>query len=74
MATGWIDCINFIADMFTVNTDTTVGGDVFIGAIDVKARVDGNDTYSFQWDEALTDSDGLTFNDIQTGLRIWYQI
>lgn len=72
VATGWLDCINFIADMFTVDTDSTVGGDVFIGAIDVKARVDGNDTYSFQWDEALTDSDGLTFNDIQTGLRIWW--
>lgn len=74
VATGWLDAINFVTDQFTIDPDTREGGDVFIGAIDISARVDGNDTYSFQWDEAVADFDGIDFNDLQTGIRVWYRI
>ena len=71
---AWIDAINFIADQFTLASEAREGGDVCIGAVDISATVDGNDTYNFQWDEALADADGIKFNDIQVGIRIWYSI
>jgi hypothetical protein len=73
-ATGWVDGINFVDDQFGMAASTIQGGDVFIGAIDIASRVDGNDTYSFQWDEATADLANIQFNDVQTGLRIWYSI
>ena len=71
---AWVDAINFIADQFTLAASAEESGDVCIGAIDVSGTVDGNDTYNFQWDEALADADDLTLNDIQVGLRIWYTV
>lgn len=71
---AWIDGINFADDMFSLEAETREGGDVIIGAIDVSATVDGNDTYNFQWDEAVADLDGINFNDVQVGLRIWYSV
>lgn len=71
---AWIDAINLIADQFTLAANAREGGDVCIGAIDISATVDGNDTYNFQWDEALADADDITFNDIQVGIRIWFSI
>ncbi|MDD5486242.1 MAG: hypothetical protein PHW65_01620 [Dehalococcoidales bacterium] len=71
---AWLDAINLIADQFTLAADANEGGDVLIGSIDVKATVDGDDTYNFQWDEALADADDITFNDIQVGLRIWCRV
>ena len=73
--TGWIDAINFIDDMFSIAAGPLrESGDVIIGAIDIAARVDGNDTYSFQWDEAVADLATINFNDVQTGIRIWYSV
>lgn len=71
---AWVDAINFVDDMFSLAATTREGGDVIIGAIDVSATVDGNDTYNFQWDEALADADGLYFNDIAVGIRVWYSV
>jgi len=71
---AWIDAINLVDDMFGLAASTREGGDVIIGAIDVSATVDGNDTYNVQWDEALADADGINFNDAQVGLRIWYSV
>lgn len=71
---AWVDAINFVDDLFTLAADAREGGDVIIGAIDVSATVDENDTYNFQWDEAVADADGINFNDVQVGLRIWYSI
>ncbi len=73
-AGSYIDAINFVDDQFTLVQDAREGGDVIIGAIDVSAEVDGNDTYAFQWDEAIADEDGIKFNDIQMGLRILYSV
>jgi hypothetical protein len=71
---AWIDAINLIADMFLLGASAREGGDVLIGAIDVSGTVDGNDTYEFQWAQALSDADGITFYDLQTGLKIWYSV
>ena len=70
-AGAWADAINFVADMFGVDATTREGGDVFIGAIDLSGTVTADDTYNFQWDEALADLDSINFNDVQTGLRIY---
>lgn len=71
---AWIDAINFVDDMFSLEAEAREGGDAIIGAIDVSATVDGNDTYNFQWDEALADLANINFNDIQVGIRIWFSI
>lgn len=72
-ATGWLDAINFIDNQFTIPATTPEGGDVVIGAVDIKVIVDGDDTYSFQWDEAVADLATIEFNDIQMGLRVWFR-
>jgi hypothetical protein len=71
---AWVDAINFVDDQFGMAATTREGGDVIIGAIDVKATVDGNDTYNLQWDEAVADQASLNFNDVQVGLRIWFSV
>jgi hypothetical protein len=71
---AWIDAINFVDDQFGLAASTREGGDVIIGAINLSATVDGNDTYNFQWDEAIADVANLQFNDVQVGLRIWYSV
>ena len=72
--TGWLTCIDFVDDAFGLAASTREGGDVIIGDIDIAARVDGNDTYDFQWLNAKADQANLQFNDVQMGLRIWYSI
>lgn len=75
VAGDWVDAINFVTAQFTLAQDTREGGDVIIGIIDVSAvEVDDNGTYDFQWDEAKALQDGIKFNDIQVGLRIWYSV
>lgn len=74
VATGLVDAINFVDDEFAIDTATREGGDVCIGAINIANRVDGNDTYTFLWDEAVADVALLTFYDVQCGLRIWYSV
>jgi hypothetical protein len=71
--TGWLSCISFVADQFTLAVSTREGYGESIGSADVKARVDGNDVYDFQWTAALVDEPNLQFNDVQMGLRIWYR-
>ena len=71
---AWIDAINFVDDMFSLAASTRESGDVQIGSINVAATVDGNDTYNLQWDEAKANLANIQFNDVQTGLRIWYTI
>lgn len=72
--TGMFTCLDFADDIFTLAAVTKEGGDVIIGDIDVTARVDGNDTYDFQWLNAKADQNNLVFHDVQMGLRIWYSL
>jgi len=72
--TGMLTCIDFVDEAFTLAEATREGGDVIIGDIDVAARVDGNDTYDFQWLNAKALQNNLRFNDVQMGIRIWYSV
>ncbi len=72
--TGMTDCIDFVDNAFGVAASTRESGDVILGDIDVAARVDGNDTYDFQWYQAKATGGNLNFNDVQMGLRIWYSV
>ncbi len=72
---AWADCIDFVDDQFLVAAAAVdTPGDAVIGDLNVAATVIGNDTYNFQWDEAVADVADLTFNDVQVGLRIWYSV
>lgn len=72
--TGMLTCLDFADDLFTLAASLREGGDVIIGDIDIKARVDGNDTYDFQWLNAKADQNNIVFHDVQMGLRIWYSV
>lgn len=72
--TGWVDCIDFANNAFTLAASTREGGTVIFGDIDVSARVDGNDTYDFRWHNAKADQNNLQFNDCQLVIRIWYSV
>lgn len=69
----WADAINFPDDAFGLAASAREGGDVIIGDNDIKSTVDGDDTYNFQWDEAVADAASIKFNDVQTGLRVWFR-
>jgi len=72
--TGWVTALDFVDEQFKIAATTREGGDVLIGDNDVSARVDGNDTYDFQWLNAKAHLANIQFNDIQMGIRIWYSI
>lgn len=69
---AWVDAINFVDDMFPLLANTREVGGIFEGAIDVKATVDGDDTYNLKWELALADAANLVFRDFQMGLRIYF--
>ena len=71
---GWVTAIDFVDEQFKIAAETREGGDILIGDNDVKARVDGNDTYDFQWLNARAHLADIQFNDIQMGIRVWYSI
>ncbi|MBU0778337.1 hypothetical protein KKF82_08780, partial [Patescibacteria group bacterium] len=73
-STGWVTCIDFVDEQFKIAATTREGGDVLIGDNNVAARVDGNDTYDFQWLNAKAHLANIQFNDIQMGIRIWYSV
>jgi len=72
--TGWVTAIDFVDEQFKIAAESREGGDVVIGDNDVAARVDGNDTYDFQWLNAKAHLANIQFNDIQMGIKIWYSI
>jgi hypothetical protein len=74
-AGGYSNAISFVDDQLTIAAGAVdAPGDVIIGDHNVVAKVTGNDTYNFQWTNAVADVAGLTLNDVQVGLRIWYSI
>lgn len=70
----WRNAISIMDDMFGLAATTREAGDVIIGDHDIAIEVDDNDTYNFQWTNAQADVGNLQFNDVQTGLRIWYSV
>lgn len=69
-----ITAINMADNMWTVAASTRESGDVVIGDNDIKATVDGNGTYNAQWASALVDLANLRLNDVQVGLRIFWEV
>ncbi len=69
-----VDAINFVTGQFTLAETTREGGDVIIGVIDIAGTVNANGAYAFHWDLAKAIQDGINFNDIQMGIRIWYSV
>lgn len=60
---------------FSVPITTRENGDVMMGTTDVSAQVPANGAQmDFEWTAALAAQVQLNFNDIQIGLRIWYQV
>ncbi len=71
---AYTDAINFVDEQFKIAATTREGGDVLIGSIDIGTKVVANEAYSFQWLNAKAHLGNLQFNDVQTGLRIWYSV
>lgn len=73
-AGGYSTGIALVDDLLGVAASTREGGTVLMGNTDLAAKVTGNDIYNFQWTASLVDQANLNFNDVQTGLRIWYSV
>ncbi|MDO8568378.1 MAG: hypothetical protein Q7R57_06660, partial [Dehalococcoidales bacterium] len=73
-AGAFTNCITFVAAEFALAASIREGGDVVIGSINVAGTVTGNDTYGIQWTAGVAAAANLQFNDVQTGLRIWYSV
>ena len=71
---AWRDAINMVDEQFKIAGETREGGDVLIGSINIAVEVDENDGYEFQWLNAKAHLGNIQFNDVQTGLRIWYSV
>jgi len=72
--TGWLSAYSFADDSCFVDGDVySIGaGDIIEGITDIKARVDGADTYDIQLLNAESDGDSLILRDFMWGLRIWW--
>jgi len=71
-AGAWVDAINLPDNLWTVGATTREAGDVLIGDIDLKATVNGDGNYAFQFDQALVDLASLRLNDVMVGLRFYF--
>ena len=72
--TGWVTAIDFVDEQYEIAAETREGGDVLIGDNNVAARVDGNDTYDFQWLNAKAHLADIKFSGLQMGIKIWYSV
>lgn len=70
----FVDAIKLIASTIQLAASSRDGGDVWVGDIDVKAEVDVNDTYEFQWEGADAVGNNLLIRDLQTGLRVYFTV
>jgi len=71
----WRDAISIVDTLCTFTEAAREGGDVWIGDHNIEVEITAHldDIYSFQWvADALQEF--IRFNDVQTGLRIWYSV
>jgi hypothetical protein len=71
---AWANAIQFVTDMFEVAATTREPGMEIVGQANVSATVDGNDTYNFQWAQAVADLADILIKDVQIGLIVWYSL
>ncbi len=69
---AFVNGINLPDNSLAHAADGVEGGFMLIGDNDVKATVDGADTYNCQWTAADVDGASITFFDVQTHLIIDY--
>lgn len=69
-AGAFVDAIKLLAGQWLTPASGTRGGGVFIGNIDIKAEVDANDPYSFQWEGADVTGASLLLRDVQSFLIV----
>lgn len=69
-----ITAINLADNMWEVPALTKESGDILVGDIDIKATVEGDDTYNIRIEDALVDYDNLRLHDVQVGLRFFWEI
>lgn len=70
----WTDCINFVDTQYGIAASTREAALPAFGKINVAAVVTGNDTYNFQWDEAIAFKANLQFNDCYMCIVLGYSI
>jgi len=68
----WFDAVGFVDGQFGLEGQTREGGDVCIGSRNITGAVAGNGLLGYRWLLARANADFLNFNDVQTGIRIWY--
>ncbi len=73
-AGAFVNAISLVADQFGIAEATREGGTLVVGGLNVNTTVDADATYGFQWKDAVADVAGLTFTDLQVGIRVWYSI
>jgi hypothetical protein len=71
---AWGDAIAFVDGQFSLEGEARESGDVCIGSINIDSIVVVNDIYEFQWLLGKAEQDFINFNDIQTGIRVWYSV
>ena len=74
MVGTWVNAIQFPDDAIGVAASSREGGGAFLGNSDIKAQIGAvSGTFYFKWAAALADQASLNFNDVQTGIRIWFR-
>ncbi len=69
---AWVSAITIPDNSLSTGASATEGGQLMLGVGDIKATVDGSDTYNFQWVNADMDGASLTFHDVTTYLLVEY--
>ncbi len=67
-----IQAIELEDSQWTVASGTRESGDVLIGSLDLKSKVDGNGVYNFRFSSVAVDYDSLRLNDVLVGLRFFF--
>lgn len=68
-----VNMITIPDNSFNTAGDAVEGGDVLMGNIDVKAEVIGNGNYYPQWELSDVTVNGLSFYDVQVGVRVYFR-
>jgi hypothetical protein len=72
---SWITGIALAGGEFSTSALTREAGDVLMGGQDISAQIPANGSVlSVKWALALAALNNLNFDDIQSGVRLWYTV